>query len=135
MKNCIYGQRGTSRIQNFGEKQQKSVFLELSFSFFFVFWSFSRALSCLERSGKVLGFISTKFRPNPRSWDRVMTKKRFIQGFLRIFFEIVNFIFLWFLVVILVPELFKEVRETPGINFHQVSSKSEAGCPSYDQKT
>ena len=37
--------------------------------------------------------------------------------------------------VILVPELFKKVRETPGKNVHQVSSKSELGCPSYDRKT
>ena len=36
-----------------------------------------------------------------------------------------------FLAVILVPELFKKLRETPGNNFHLVSSKSESGCPSY----
>ena len=36
---------------------------------------------------------------------------------------------------ILVPELFRKVRETPGRNFHQVSSKSELGRPSYDRKT
>ena len=35
-----------------------------------------------------------------------------------------------FLAVILVPELFKKLRETPGNNFHQVSSKSNPGCPS-----
>ena len=34
------------------------------------------------------------------------------------------------LAVILVPELFKKLRETPGNNFHQVSSKSDPGCPS-----
>ena len=39
-----------------------------------------------------------------------------------------------FLAVILVPELFRKLRETPGNNFHLVSSKSESGCPSYDQK-
>ena len=33
----------------------------------------------------------------------------------------------------MVPELFKKVRETPGKSFHQVSSKSELKCPSYDQ--
>ena len=31
-------------------------------------------------------------------------------------------------------QLSKKVRETPGINFHQVSSKSELLGPSYDQK-
>ena len=36
---------------------------------------------------------------------------------------------------ILVPELFRKLRETPGNNFHLVSSKSESGRPSYDQKT
>ena len=36
---------------------------------------------------------------------------------------------------IMVPELFRKLRETPGNNFHLVSSKSEPGCPSYDQKT
>ena len=34
-----------------------------------------------------------------------------------------------FLAVILVPELFKKLRETPRNNFHQVSSKSDPGCP------
>ena len=38
--------------------------------------------------------------------------------------------FFVFLAVILVPELFKKLRETPGNNFHQVSSKSDPGCPS-----
>ena len=41
-----------------------------------------------------------------------------------------NVIFLVFLDVILVPELFKKLRETPWNNFHQVSPKSEPGCPS-----
>ena len=45
------------------------------------------------------------------------------------------FSFLVFLAVILVPALFKKLRGTPGINFHQVSSKSELMGPSYDQKT
>ena len=39
-----------------------------------------------------------------------------------------------FLAVILVPELFRKLRETPGNNFHLVSSKSKRGCSSYDQK-
>ena len=39
-------------------------------------------------------------------------------------------VFLLLLAVILVPELFKKLRETPGNNFHQVSSKSDPGCPS-----
>ena len=39
-----------------------------------------------------------------------------------------------FLAVILVPELLRKRRETPGNNFHPVSSKSKRGCPSYDQK-
>ena len=40
-----------------------------------------------------------------------------------------------FLVVILVPELFRKLRETPGMHSHLFSSKSEPGCPSYDKKT
>ena len=35
-----------------------------------------------------------------------------------------DFHFFVFLAVILVPELFEKLRETPGTNFHQVSSKS-----------
>ena len=35
---------------------------------------------------------------------------------------------------ILVPELSKQVQGTPGMNFHQVSSKSEDLGTSYDQK-
>ena len=46
-----------------------------------------------------------------------------------------DFHFVVFLAVILVPELFKKLRETPGNNSHQVSSKSELMGPSYDQKT
>ena len=38
---------------------------------------------------------------------------------------ILSDVFCWFLTVILVPELFKKLRETPGINFHQASCKSE----------
>ena len=44
-------------------------------------------------------------------------------------------LFYMFLAVILVPELFRKLRETPGKNSHQVWSKSEIGCTSYDQKT
>ena len=44
--------------------------------------------------------------------------------------KILSDAFLLFLAVILVPELFKKLRETPGNNFHQVSSKSDPGCPS-----
>ena len=40
-----------------------------------------------------------------------------------------------FLAVILVPELSRKMRETPGKNSHQVWSKSEIVCTSYDQKT
>ena len=46
---------------------------------FWVFWSFSRALGCLERSGGPVGFISTKFRPNLTPGDRVMAKKLRVQ--------------------------------------------------------
>ena len=55
--------------------------------------------------------------------------------FFGFFFEILNFMFFVLFSVILVPELFRKLRETPGNNFHLVSSKSEPGCPSYDQKT
>ena len=51
------------------------------------------------------------------------------------FFENVNFVCLKFLAVILAPELFRKLRETPGMHSHQVSSKSETGGPTYDQKT
>ena len=37
--------------------------------------------------------------------------------------------------VILVPELFRKLRETPRKQIHQVSSKFELECPSYDKKT
>ena len=40
-----------------------------------------------------------------------------------------------FLVVILVPELFRKLREAPGIKFHLVWCKSGAGCRSYEEKT
>ena len=43
--------------------------------------------------------------------------------------------FLMFLVVFLVPELFRKVRETRGINFHQVSTIYVGVVSSYDQKT
>ena len=49
--------------------------------------------------------------------------------------KILSDVFLLFLAVTLVPELFKKLRETPGNNFHQVSSKSDPGCPSNPKKT
>ena len=52
-----------------------------------------------------------------------------------IFFEILNFIFFSFLSVFLVPELYRKLRETRGINFHQVSSIYVLVVSSYDQKT
>ena len=52
----------------------------------------------------------------------------------RIFVIFVS-VFLLFLSVILVPELFRELRETRGINFHQVSSIYGFMVSSYDQKT
>ena len=36
---------------------------------------------------------------------------------------------MWCLAVILAPELFRKLRETPGMHSHQVSSKSESRCP------
>ena len=75
--------------------ENKFLYFLFSLYFFLLFWS----RSCLERSGRLLGKKSTKFRPNPRSWDRVMTKKRFIQWFLRIFFNfLLEFSFSLFLV-------------------------------------
>ena len=43
--------------------------------------------------------------------------------------------FLLFLLVILVPELFRKLRETPRKNSHRVASKSVGFCTSYVQKT
>ena len=43
--------------------------------------------------------------------------------------KILSDVFVLFLAVILVPELFKKLRETPGNNFHQVSSKSDKFRP------
>ena len=43
--------------------------------------------------------------------------------------KILSDVFFVFLPVILVPELFKKLRETPGNNFHQVSSKSDKFRP------
>ena len=42
--------------------------------------------------------------------------------------------FLGFLAVFEGAGLFRKVREGAGIHFHQVSSKSDPGRPSYDQK-
>ena len=58
-----------------------------------------------------------------------------LVNFFYFFFEILNFSFFSFLAVILVPELFRKLRETRGINFHQVSSIYVRVVSSYDQKT
>ena len=42
--------------------------------------------------------------------------------------EILKFSLFLFWAVILVPELFRKLRETPGNNFHLVSSNSKPGC-------
>ena len=52
--------------------------------------------------------------------------------FWRVFFELLNFVLFVLFSVILVPELFRKVRETPGEKIHQVSSKSECLGPSYE---
>ena len=57
-----------------------------------------------------------------------------LQKLTKITLFFMSFIFLWFGAVILVPELFRKLRETPGMHSHQVSSKSEIGCTSYDQR-
>ena len=51
-----------------------NVFEILKFSFS-AFWLKFRSLSCLESCGRLLGSISTKFRPYTSDWFRVMTKK------------------------------------------------------------
>ena len=56
----------------------------------------------------------------------------------KFFLSCLSFVFLNFLLfssVILVPELFRKVRETGGINFHQVSSIYVGVVSSYEQKT
>ena len=50
-------------------------------------------------------------------------------------FEKLFSVFLLFLAVILVPELCRKLGGTRGMNFHQVSSRSDCMGPSYDQKT
>ena len=52
-----------------------------------------------------------------------------------IFTKILIFVFLLFLLVILVPELFRKVRETHTKHSHQFRSKSDGFRTSYDQKT
>jgi len=57
---------------------------------------------------------------------------------MKIFLNFLSFVFLNFLLfsfVILVPELFRKMRETCAHHFHLVALKSELECPSYDQKT
>ena len=39
------------------------------------FLRFSEALEGLESSGRLVGFISTKWRPSKLPWSRVMTEK------------------------------------------------------------
>ena len=51
-----------------------------------------------------------------------------------IFNKILIFVFLLFLIVILVPEPFRKVRETHRKNSHQVASKTVGFCTSYVQK-
>ena len=46
-----------------------------------------------------------------------------------------NFMFLLLWAVILVPELCRKLGGSRGMNFHQVSSKSDFTESSYDQKT
>ena len=55
------------------------------------------------------------------------------MGLVHILVLLLSFFFM-FWAVILVPELFRKLRENPGNNFHPVSYKSERGCPT-DQKT
>ena len=64
-------------------------------------------------------------------WNREILSKHEENYFLDFGFPL----FLWFLAVILIPELFRKLRETPGMHSHQVWSKSEISCTSYDKKT
>ena len=86
-----------------------------------------------------MGSISTKFRPYTPERFRVMTKKlpRKAKEHLGKYdvLMFLNVMFFMFLSVFLVPELFREVRETRGINFHLVSSIYVCMVSSYDQKT
>ena len=76
------------------------------------------SLSCLESCGRLLGTISSR---------KILPKITGLE---------IKYVFLIFpvLAAIFVPELFRKLRETAGNKFHLVSSKSESGCPSYDQK-
>ena len=51
-----------------------------------------------------------------------------------IFSKILIFVFLLFWAVILVPELFRKLRETHRKSSHQVWSKSDWFCTSYEEK-
>ena len=53
------------------------------------------------------------------------------QMFDQVFDQVFLPFFFVLLAVILVPELFKKLRETPGNNFHQVSSKSDWFTPKF----
>ena len=66
------------------------------------------------------------------------TRKNTIFWFIHFFLFFSYFYFLLFprfSIVILVPELFRKLRETPRKNSDQVWSKSVRSCMSYDQKT
>ena len=110
-----------------------------------------------ETSGRHLGGIweasTLGFPPLPETWTRKDMKAQVswiseILDNLRHFFWhfmklrngsqqisrwFLNFMFFMFLAVFLFHELFRELRETRGINFHQVSSIYVWLVPSYDQ--
>ena len=50
-------------------------------------------------------------------------------------FQILKSDFFSSLAIVQVPELLKKLREAPGINVHQVVSKSELVGPSFFQKS
>ena len=84
VKNCIYRHLGMSRILKFDEKHQNLWFWKNTkfwISFFCRFWLLFWSLGCLERSGRLVGKNSTKFRPNPATGVRAMTKKPNLSRF------------------------------------------------------
>ena len=54
--------------------REKVDLLEFSSGILEAVWLLFKVLSCLESSGRVVGFISAHFRPDPTEFDRVMTK-------------------------------------------------------------
>ena len=46
-------------------------FLENRKLVFYDFWLFLRSLSCIGSSGRLVGRISPKFRPNPSPWRAI----------------------------------------------------------------